>query len=250
MSKQTTKNPSPHRGHRARMRKRFAERGGRDFSDHELLEMLLYNVIPRADTNMVAHALIHEFGSLRAVLTADPARVREVVGAGRATADFLSLLVAVKKRADSEKYYTRGFVADSLSMVGNFFVDKFRHSQHEEFCAMMLDGSLKVISRKTITGGGPNSAPLDLKELTRYALICNATHVILAHNHPDGVTAASSDDRKITADVESALAAVGITLLEHLIVNGLTYQPSMYMKALGSGDPEFSKLYKDFFDKT
>ncbi len=249
MSKQTLKVPCPHNGHRERMRNRFKKNGGKDLSDHELLEMLLYHVIPRADTNEIAHALLNEFGTLREVIMADPARIQLITGAGPATADFFSLLIAIRKRVDSQKYKIKTFVADSLTMVGNYFTDRFRHSKVEEFYALMLDGSLRVIGQKAITGGGPNAVPLDVKELTRYALICNATHVILAHNHPSGVTIASSDDRQITADVEMALAAVGIVLLEHLIVNGGGYQASMYMKALGSGDPEFTKLYKSFFDK-
>ena len=51
-----------HDGHRERMRERFEQFGGNGFTDHELLEMLLYYAYPRRDTNEKAHEILNEFG--------------------------------------------------------------------------------------------------------------------------------------------------------------------------------------------
>lgn len=61
-----------HSGHRARMRKRFTSSGRSfgSFSEHEVLEMLLFNCYKRQNTNEIAHDLINRFGSLINVLTA------------------------------------------------------------------------------------------------------------------------------------------------------------------------------------
>ena len=118
MSIEKNKVQSLHRGHRERMRKRFLAGGGKDLEDHELLELLLYYVIPRSDTNKLAHNLLREFGTLRDVMNADPARIEQVVGAGKATSTFISLLFAVKKRTDTQKYSKTRFVADTLGAVG------------------------------------------------------------------------------------------------------------------------------------
>ncbi len=58
-------------GHRARLRKRLIEGGSEALLDHELIEYLLALVTPRQDTKPRARALLAEFGSLGAVLTAD-----------------------------------------------------------------------------------------------------------------------------------------------------------------------------------
>ena len=232
------------------MKKRFAENGGRDFSDHELLEMLLYHVIPRADTNELAHNLLNEFGTLREVMRADPARIERVAGAGKATAGFLSLLFTIRKRADAQRYIKTRFVADSLVKVGNYLVDHFRDRHDEEFCVMLLDGSLTLIEFKTVGIGSVNSAPVDVKALTKHALLSNATHVILAHNHPSGMALPSKRDRQITAEVEAALSAVGISLLDHLIVNDVGFKPTMYMRALGTKSSEYDGLYEKFYNGT
>ena len=64
---------STHLGHRGRMKKRFLEnRDLSGFSQHEVLEMLLFFCYARSDTNALAHRLINHFGSFDAVMTAEP----------------------------------------------------------------------------------------------------------------------------------------------------------------------------------
>lgn len=248
MSNQPNKDRCPHRGHRARMKKRFSKSLGKDFSDHELLEMLLYYVIPRSDTNELAHRLLNEFGTLREVINADPARVEAVVGAGRATSTFLSLLFTIKKRTDTQKYTSSKFLADSATKVGNYFVDYFRDTKTEEFCAMLLDNSLRLIKFLPLSSGSANGAATDVPALAKQALRCNATHVILAHNHPSGVAVPSSHDRELTLEAEKALLSVGINLLEHIIVNDTGFKPTMYVRALGNKSSETSSLQRKFYN--
>ena len=81
-----------HDGHRDKMRQRFL-RGGLDaFADHEALELLLYYAIPRRDTNPLAHALMEQYGSLAAVLTAPVEDLQKVEGIGESAAILLSLV--------------------------------------------------------------------------------------------------------------------------------------------------------------
>ncbi len=247
---QNGKDVNIHRGHRDRLRKRFLKNNGRDFEDHELLEMLLCYVIPRANTNGIAHSLINEFGSLRDALNADPKKIERVDGAGKATSTFFSLLFAIRKRIDLQKYDSSKFVADSLTKVGNYFIDYFRDLQHEELCVMLLDNSLKLIEIKSFTSGSACGVGIDIREITRYALSENATHVVLAHNHPSGLLIPSAEDRHLTSSVEAAFFAVGITLLEHIIVNNVCYKPTLHMRALTAGNQDNFLMYKKFYDRT
>ena len=74
--------PTVHDGHRERVKEQFAVYGGESMTDIQYFEMLLFYAIPRRDTNELAHALLERFGSLRAVLDADPAELRSVKGIG------------------------------------------------------------------------------------------------------------------------------------------------------------------------
>ena len=81
-----------HKGHRQRLRQRILDQGLDSLEPHEILEYLLGCVIPRQDTNPLAHALIDRFGSLNAVFSAGMPELREVKGVGPNTARWLGTL--------------------------------------------------------------------------------------------------------------------------------------------------------------
>ena len=81
-----------HANHRRRMREKFLNHGAAAFNDHELLEMLLYYAIPRANTNPLAHRLINTYGSLTEIFNGDIESHKEIEGLGPATAEYLQLL--------------------------------------------------------------------------------------------------------------------------------------------------------------
>lgn len=81
-----------HSGHRTRMRSRLSETGLEGFQPHEVLELLLYCVIPKRDVNPLAHALLEEFGTLDAVLSASPEALSKTPGVGEQTAGFFAAL--------------------------------------------------------------------------------------------------------------------------------------------------------------
>lgn len=87
-----------HQGHRERLRARFLAEGLDGFEDHQVIELLLFHVIPRADTNPIAHKLMRRFGSLSAVLEADPKDLTSVEGMGDKAAAFLSLIPKITRR--------------------------------------------------------------------------------------------------------------------------------------------------------
>ncbi|MCY1309747.1 hypothetical protein D9M70_598710 [compost metagenome] len=65
-----------------------------------------------------------------------------------------------------------------------------------------------------------SSAPVYPREIVKAALAHNAASVILAHNHPSGHAEPSSADISITRLLKDALALVGTTVLDHLVVGG------------------------------
>ena len=75
-------------GHRQRIREKFAAGGLEHFLDHEILELLLTYCIARRDTKPLAWALIKRFGSVAAVLDAEPKELSSVPGIGEQSAIF------------------------------------------------------------------------------------------------------------------------------------------------------------------
>lgn len=240
--------PSVHKGHRQRFRDRLHIGRGEDFSDHELLEMLLFYALPRVNTNELAHDLIDKFGSLRNVIYAEPDDIVRIDGAGEAVSTCLLLTSAIYKRINLERYDMSRFTADTLSKVGNFVVDYYKDKQHEELCAMLLNDSFKLIEFVSISSGSVNNSSIDIKSFARHALMKNATRVILAHNHPSGNTTPSIYDRQISIQLEAALRTLDIELVEHLIVNEVSYAPTLHMKSFDGTGLLRVNVYRNFYN--
>jgi DNA repair protein RadC len=88
----------PQAGHRDRLRQRFREAGAGALADYELLELLLFRSIPRADTKARAKALLKRFGSLAEVLGAPEHLLREVEDIGEGAALDLKVVAAAAQR--------------------------------------------------------------------------------------------------------------------------------------------------------
>ena len=241
------RSPHLHKGHRARMKKRFLENEGKDFSDHELLEMLLFYCIPRADTNELAHELLNRFGSLRAACNASYENLRRIKGIGPSTAILFKLIFTIRKRMDIEKYNLKKLSADRINNVGNFLIDYYKDNPREELCAMLLDNSLRLIDFVSLSTGSVNSVFIDVRSLAKLALDKDASYVILSHNHPAGTLNQSNEDKAITMQVQAALHTIGITLLDHIIVNDVAYMPTLMAQVKGRVPHADTEMINKFY---
>src|SRR3954464_2416823 len=86
--------PPHHHGHRGRLRERFFKNGAEQLADYEVLELLLFGVIPRQDTKGIAKALLAKFGTFGEVLAADPEDLKSVAGVKDAVATLLKAVQA------------------------------------------------------------------------------------------------------------------------------------------------------------
>ncbi len=211
-----------HSGHRKRMKERFNNHGIDNFNDINLLELLLFYAIPRGDTNPLAHDLLDTFGSLSAVMEAPMEELMKVKGVGENTATLIKLIPAVcRKHMISCAEPVTTF--NSTRELGKYFVPRFMFMRDEELHIMCLDDMNRMINCRKLFNGVPNATEINIRKIVEVALNFNATKIVLAHNHPDGVALPSQSDRTITKKIESALMPMGIQLLDHIIVGGYDY---------------------------
>ena len=208
-----------HGGHRARVKQRYLSQGLDGFSDHEVLELLLYYAIPRNDVNPLAHRLMDRFGSLHAVLDAEVSELTEVSGVGESAALLVRLIRDLNRRYLLDRQEKRPTLPDSQT-AGELFLPYFYGIREERVYAAFLDDELRLLSCRLLFEGGINFAPLSVRKLVEAALREHATSVILAHNHPAGQAIPSVEDREATLHIRSALEAMQIRLLDHIIVAG------------------------------
>ncbi len=208
---------SIHDGHRERLKKQFREGGLDHFTDYQILELLLFYIIPRRDTNPIAHRLIDRFGSLSQVLEAPTEELEKVEGIGPNAALLLSLITEVARvymvnRAEKQT------MLNSIEECGQYLKSFFIGRRVEMVYLLCLDAKCKVLSCREVGEGGVNSANVPIRKIVELALSQNASSVVLAHNHPSGLALPSEEDISTTRRVAAALSTVDIPLVDHIIV--------------------------------
>lgn len=88
----------------------------------------------------------------------------------------------------------------------------------ESFFALYLDQANKVLGIKKISECGISSTLVDVRIVMQAALLCNASAMIVAHNHPSGNLKPSSCDIKMTSQIKEAAKILSLTLLDHVIL--------------------------------
>ena len=96
-------NGNIHKDHRKRLRARYEKCGLASFEEHNILELLLFHSIPRADTNGIAHELINTFGSLYDVMCAPYEDLLRVKGVGPASASLIRTVADTAREANLRK---------------------------------------------------------------------------------------------------------------------------------------------------
>lgn len=206
-----------HTGHRERMKKRFLEHGLENFDDHNILELLLFYALPRADVNPLAHALIAKFGSLSAVFDAPVDELTKVPGIGMNTAVFIKLIPQISRRYLISRSRFDD-ILDSTKKAGEFLLPHFFAERDEVVYMVCLDAKCKVLNCNRLFRGCVNSANVSVRKIVENALLYNSTSVIIAHNHTSGIALPSNEDKVTTRRIEEALRAVDIVLTDHIIV--------------------------------
>lgn len=226
-----TGDPNVHEGHRERIRQRFREQGLLGFAEHEILELLLTFAIARKDVNPLAHELIAQFGSLAGVLEADERELMRVKGIGENAASLLTLMpelfAAYQRSALGERP-----VVSNLQQARAFCRPLFFGAHEELVYAICLDKNDRVIHPALLRRGTVDEVAIYPREIVELVVRYHAHAVLLTHNHPSGQASPSQADYETTRRISTALSAIGVTLLDHLILTD-TDMYSMKREILG-----------------
>ena len=213
-----------HKGHRVRVKEEFLARGLDGWSDHKVLELLLYYAIPQGDVNPLAHRLIDKFGDLAGVMDASPEILKQVAGVGDHAALLLKLIPQVCGRYLAQ---TGGVLeqesATRASDYARQFYPYFTGAVRERVCLLSLDARCKILGVDILCEGNLIEVDVDHRRVMEAALAHNARGVVLAHNHVGAYANPSMQDMTATQEVQILLDKVGITLVDHLIFNGEDY---------------------------
>ena len=208
-----------HEGHRKRMRERFRADGLDGFAPHEVLELLLFYGRARGNVNPLAHDLLDAFGSLKGVLEASTDQLMSVRGVGEEVATLISLMIPMFRRYQACVREEMPRI-QSKDDARRYCLSLLAGWRMERFYVLAISTDHRLLGQRLISVGSLTEVAAYPRRVVETALNYNAYSVILCHNHPGGVLRPSKDDIAATRQIQLALAAIGIGLLDHFIIAG------------------------------
>ena len=126
-------------------------------------------------------------------------------------------IVSIKMvREGSTKYENRKIETpfDAYVLLKNFLED----SDREKLLVVCLDTKNQPINICTVSVGTLNSSLVHPREVFKTAILSNSNQIMLAHNHPSGISAPSNEDKAMTSRIKDAGVILGIELIDHIII--------------------------------
>jgi len=200
-----------------RPREKLIERGANALSDAELLAIFLRTGTQGITAVDLARQLLSHFGSLRAMFSASEREFCQAKGLGVAKYTQLQAVLELSRRHLYEEVVP-GYKADSAVEVKTYLLSKYGDLEREQFGVLFLDAQHQLIADEVLFQGTLAAAAVYPREIVKRALALNAASLILAHNHPSGLTEPSDADIRMTTQIIAASELVDLKVLDHIVV--------------------------------
>ncbi len=198
-------------------REKLLSKGRESLTDAELIAIFLRTGVQGKSAVSLAREMLNHFGSLREIFDAPIEQFSEIKGIGSAKYCQLQAALEIAKRYLEAKLQS-GAIFENPQQVKDYLSHTLRRVKREIFTVLFLNNRHHLIASETLFQGTIDGAAVYPREIVKRALNHNAAAVILAHNHPSGVSEPSHADITITKDIENALKLVDIRLLDHFII--------------------------------
>ena len=194
--------------------------------DVSTLARILSTVCGSRTPNETAAKLLDSFGSFKNVMEARPEALATVVT--KATAAKLAAILPAARAliaAESEEPEMIGNVRELEAYCKALVMGE----RAEKFYVIAVNSRCRVVGVRCIATGSLSEVAAYPRLVMETALNYNAHSVFLCHNHPGGTCAPSSEDISSTLQLQRMLRAVGIPILDHMIVaGGSTYSMAQH----------------------
>lgn len=199
------------------LREKLLTQGAQSLSDAELLAVFISSGSGKNTCLQLANALLHHFGDVREVFNSSQQDFQQVPGLG--------LVRYVQLQAVKELCHRSDFInLQKETQINNtkqtyaYLKKRLRDYKNETFAALFLDNQHRVIAYEELFSGTINSATIHTRPIVERVLQLNAAALILAHNHPSGLSDASHQDLAVTERIRDALELIDTRLLDHIVI--------------------------------
>jgi len=198
-------------------REKLARDGVAALDDTELLAALLGTGAAQLTVLELAEGLLRDFGGLRGLLQAGRDALEAQRGLGPAKTAKLMAVLELSRRY-LHQVLVRGDPLESPGATEQYLKSVLRDHANEVFACLFLDTRHRVIAFEELFYGTIDGATVYPRVVAEKALRYGAAALIVAHNHPSGISEPSLADQAITRRLKDALALLDIRLLDHFVV--------------------------------
>ncbi|HBV14286.1 RadC family protein [Chryseobacterium carnipullorum] len=206
-----------------RPREKFLQKGKSSLSDSELLAIIMGSGSREESALELARKILSSVNnSWHQLSLLSSKELMKFKGIGEVKALSIIAALEIGKRRAVQEIPEKPVISNSKDV---YFIlkNKLSDLRTEEFWAMFLNQSNKVIHVSQLTQGGISQSVVDVRVLFKTALDHFSTGIIIAHNHPSGSLKPSKEDMGITQKIKEAGKTLSIQLLDHVIVTHDTY---------------------------
>lgn len=187
-----------------------------ELKEHEHLEMLLFNGLPRKNTNELAHRLLSHYTTIANMFKAPLDQIARIDGIGINIALYLKLIGRFLKEYQAQEGLTYNGVYEKNKFFA-FIKKRFGEENFEVFEIYFLDASRNVYFSYRITGESNHSVTFTPEEFARLLVEMSPAGVIIVHNHPLGTADPSLMDDETTKRCQVICNAHNVLLCDHII---------------------------------
>lgn len=202
-----------------RPRERLRQRGARALSNTELIAVLLGSGTGgRSATDVAQELMAISEGRLSLLATMPLERLMSLKGVGEARGLTISAAIELGRRSFEENAILDKKSITSPKVAYSIMLPLLKGLDHEECWVIYLNRSNFILGKEMIHSGSLEMVLLDTGRILKKAIEKQCSYIILVHNHPNGDCTPSQADITQTDRLRSALHAVEITLLDHIVV--------------------------------
>lgn len=210
-------------GHRQRLKEKFLKNSS-GFSDYELLELLLFQAIPRKDVKPLAKGLLKKFKNFQELINASHEHIMSERASGATQAVYfqLQLFKELLNRIFREEVIEKHAISSWTALL-NYLKFNMGCLKVEQFRVLFLNNKNILLADEVLATGTIDQTPVYPREIVKRILFHEAASIILVHNHPSGNTKPSPADVELTEQVIQACKTVNVKVHDHVIIGGNNY---------------------------
>lgn len=198
-------------------RERLIKYGKESLSNEELLSIILKTGTKNYSVKTLAKLLLKEINNINDLKDITINKLMSIKGIGKVKAVEILAALELGKRV----YYLKDnndIKLNSIDKIFEYFRYMLMYEHQENFIAVYLDSTLRLISYKILFKGTLNTSIVHPREIFKYAFLESAYSIVIIHNHPSGEVIPSKQDVELTNKLFEIGFLMGIPILDHIII--------------------------------